>query len=97
MPIWACPCPGHCCVTWVGVARLKRVVPGIGGIKLPVDEAGTLIRLVRLRPGLTIPLHDHGGPELTMVFSGGLVEPERTLHRGDFSLRARPGRSTCSG
>lgn len=70
--------------------RWQRIVPGVGGIKLGLSDSSTLIRLVRLRPGITIPLHDHGGPELTLVFSGGLIEPERALHRGDFALR-QPG------
>jgi putative transcriptional regulator len=68
----------------------QRMIPGVGAIKLGLGDAANVLRLVRLRPGITIPLHDHTGPELTLVFSGGLIEPERELHRGDFALR-QPG------
>jgi putative transcriptional regulator len=71
-------------------AGWKRVVPGVRGIRLGGAAPGALLRLVNLRPGMTIPLHDHGGAELTLVFSGGLVEPDRVLHRGDLAVR-QPG------
>jgi putative transcriptional regulator len=40
-------------------------------------------RLVRFRPGIPIPLHDHEGPEHTVVFSGGLDDDDGHLGRGD--------------
>jgi putative transcriptional regulator len=84
-PAWSLPRP---LLRYLGAAaRWKRVVPGVRDIKLATNVPGTLLRLVNLRPGMTIPLHDHRGLELTLVFAGGLLEPERVLHRGDFQLR----------
>lgn len=40
-------------------------------------------RLLRFRPGIAIPVHDHVGPEHTVVFSGGLVDGGGHLGRGD--------------
>jgi putative transcriptional regulator len=42
-------------------------------------------RLLRLRPGLVIPSHDHHGAEHTVVFSGGLDDSNGHLGRGDAS------------
>jgi putative transcriptional regulator len=87
-PSWALPRP---LLRYLDATTAwKRVVPGVRDIKLDAAPAGELLRLVNLRPGMTIPLHDHGGPELTLVFSGGLLEPDRVLHRGDFAIR-QPG------
>jgi putative transcriptional regulator len=65
-----------------GAATWRTLVPGIRAIELPLPSAWRA-RLVRFRPGLTIPIHDHGGPEHTVVFSGGLVDAGGHLGRGD--------------
>jgi putative transcriptional regulator len=72
----------------------RRVVPGIRTLDLPVRKAGGVrqakVRLVSLHPGIIIPHHDHGGPEYTVVFSGGLRDHQGTCHRGDVTVR-NPG------
>lgn len=65
-----------------GAAAWRTLVPGLRAIDLEIPSAWRA-RLVRFRPGLTIPLHDHGGPEHTVVFSGGLVDAGGHLDRGD--------------
>jgi len=65
-----------------GAVAWKTLVPGIRAIDLPIASAWRA-RLVRFRPGLTIPTHDHGGPEHTVVFSGGLLDAGGHLGRGD--------------
>jgi putative transcriptional regulator len=45
---------------------------------------------VNLQPGLEIPLHDHGGPELTVIFTGALADDQGRFARGDISMR-EPG------
>jgi putative transcriptional regulator len=60
----------------------RRLIPGIRAIDLSVEGAWRA-RLVCLRPGTPIPLHDHGGPEHTVVFSGGLDDNDGHLGRGD--------------
>jgi putative transcriptional regulator len=53
----------------------------------PGDRAGAVARLIKLRPGLDIPLHDHGGQELTLVFIGALEDAQGRFGRGDLSYR----------
>ena len=65
-----------------GAVTWRTLVPGIRAIDLPIASAWRA-RLVRFRPGLTIPIHDHGGPEHTVVFSGGLLDAGGHLERGD--------------
>lgn len=80
----------------------RRLIPGIRAVDLPVGAGGgdrlqgqgvkspRKVRLVSLHPGLIIPHHDHGGPEYTVVFSGGLRDHQGTCHRGDVAIR-NPG------
>jgi len=65
-----------------GAVSWRTLVPGIRVIDLPVPSVWRA-RLLRFRPGLTIPVHDHGGPEHTVVFSGGLIDAGGHLGRGD--------------
>ena len=65
-----------------GMVEWRTLVPGIRAIDLPIPSAWRA-RLVRFRPGMTIPIHDHGGPEHTVVFSGGLIDAGGHLGRGD--------------
>jgi putative transcriptional regulator len=66
----------------LGQVRWRRLLPGIRAIDLGVGDAWRA-RLIRFRPGISIPLHDHGGPEHTVVFSGGLDDQGGHLGRGD--------------
>ena len=59
-----------------------RLVPGLRAIDLEIGSVWRA-RLVRFRPGIPIPVHDHGGPEHTVVFSGGLDDESGHLGRGD--------------
>jgi putative transcriptional regulator len=42
---------------------------------------------VTLQPGLEIPLHDHGGTEYTVIFTGALTDDQGRFARGDISIR----------
>lgn len=76
-----------------GRGSFKPVVPGIGTIELPIAPRGGTARLVELQPTVTVPLHDHGGPEYGVLFTGGLREEDgREWHRGDVFYRI-PGES----
>lgn len=68
-------------------ARWRFVVPGVRAIDLPVGAPGDAVRLVAFKGGVTIPLHDHGGPEHIVVFSGELEEEQARFGRGDISIR----------
>jgi putative transcriptional regulator len=76
----------------VAAAGWRPLVPGITRLELRVGAPGTTARLVRLRPGLEIPLHDHGGDEYTVIFTGALADDEGRFARGDISLRAAGAR-----
>ena len=65
----------------------RFVVPGVRAIDLPAGAEGVSIRLINFKPGVTIPIHDHGGPEEIVIFSGALEEEGKRFARGDISLR----------
>lgn len=70
-----------------GRARWRMLVPGARGIDLPVGAGEATARLVRFRPGFVIPLHDHAGPEYTVIFSGRLEDTGAVAERGDVIYR----------
>jgi putative transcriptional regulator len=81
------------CLAGTAAGRDWRfLVPGVQVIDLPIAqlEADTTVRLVSFKPGLTIPRHDHGGPEHIVVMQGALEETGKRFARGDISIRA-PG------
>jgi len=65
----------------------RFVVPGVRAIDLPAASEGVTIRLINFKPGVTIPIHDHGGPEKVVVFTGALEEEGKRFERGDISIR----------
>lgn len=65
----------------------KFVVPGMRAVDLPAGAPGVTIRLIAFKPGVTIPFHDHGGPEKIVVFTGALEEEGKRFERGDISIR----------
>jgi putative transcriptional regulator len=65
----------------------RRLVPGIACLDLRVGGSSVVARIVRLRPGLEIPLHDHDGDEFTVILAGALADDEGRFARGDISLR----------
>lgn len=72
----------------LGRPLFESIVEGIGCIELTVKPVGGTARLVELDPSITVPLHDHGGPEYGLLFSGGLQEEDgRVWHRGDVFYR----------
>jgi putative transcriptional regulator len=67
----------------------RMLVPGVREIRLRLSQHGASARLVRLKPGVEIPHHDHEGPEYTVVFRGGLQEGDAQFLRGDVCVRDR--------
>ena len=67
----------------------RTVVPGMRAVDLPLAVRGGAVRLVRFKGGVTIPFHDHGGPEYIVVFTGALEEKSdgQRFGRGDVSIR----------
>ena len=69
------------------VSDWRFVVPGMRAVDLPAGAPGVTIRLIAFKPGVTIPFHDHGGPEQIVVFTGALEEEGKRFERGDISIR----------
>jgi putative transcriptional regulator len=85
----ALPAPLLRALAALPTARWRRMIPGVRAITLEErDRYAT--RLLRLRPGLVIPRHDHHGAEHTVVFAGGLDDHSGHLGRGD-ALTMLPG------
>ena len=70
--------------------RWRYVAPGTRGIDLPLGSDAETAHLLRLRPGLSIPRHDHGAVEATVVFTGALLDDGQRFGPGDILFRA-PG------
>jgi putative transcriptional regulator len=71
-------------------SRWRMLVPGARAIDLPVTADQATARVIRFRPGFVIPLHDHAGPEYTVIFSGRLQDTGEIAGRGDVVYR-EPG------
>lgn len=61
----------------------KRLVPGIQQIRLDTLDGG--LRLLKIAPGISIPLHSHGGSELTLVLQGSYSDELGRFMAGDVS------------
>jgi putative transcriptional regulator len=70
--------------------RWRFVIPGVRAIDLEVGTPSDAVRLIAFKGGISIPLHDHGGPEHIVVFTGALEEDGARFGRGDISVR-EPG------
>jgi putative transcriptional regulator len=70
--------------------RWRYIAPGTRGIDLPMPAGSATAHLVRLRPGMWIPRHDHGAIEATVVLTGALLEGEERFGPGDIRVR-NPG------
>jgi len=84
------PAPLRRRVARLAQARWRYVAPGVRGIDLPVGSGTAKAQLLSLRPGLTIPRHDHGALEVTLVLTGALLDEDGRLARGDVLFR-EPG------
>ena len=74
-----------------GPVRWRLVIPGVRAIDLPVGSGEDVVRLIAFKGGITIPLHDHGGAEHIVVFSGALEE--EGARSGGRHLHPRVGRT----
>ena len=84
-----CDLPGPLLRALPSARGWRTVVPGMRVVDLPGAVPGGAVRLVRFKGGVTIPFHDHGGPEYIVVFTGALEEKRdgQRFGRGDVSIR----------
>ena len=64
----------------------RKVWPGVLVLDLPVHFGAEPVRLTRLAPGIEIPRHSHGGPELNLVLQGGFTDRGGDYRRGDVAV-----------
>lgn len=77
-----------------GGLRWSFLAPGVRALQLATEPASTVMRLVRLKPGLEIPLHGHGDVEYTLIFSGALEDAGARFARGDLCVRTQADQHT---
>ncbi len=67
----------------------RRVMRGVEEAEVkcgPADgESGAKVRLLRIKGGMAMPQHTHGGSELTLVLAGGFTDATDHYLRGDFA------------
>jgi putative transcriptional regulator len=62
---------------------------GLGGFRqvgVLEDASRHASNLMRIRPGMAMPRHTHGGLELTLVLTGGFSDENGHYRRGDVSV-----------
>lgn len=69
-----------------GELKWRFIAPGIRQIKiLPRNHQGGVTRLLRVAPGIALPLHGHTDNEMTLVLSGGFSDEIGRFGPGDVS------------
>jgi putative transcriptional regulator len=62
----------------------RRLGPGVWHARLPLSpSAQGDLRLLRIAPGRAMPVHGHGGTELTLVLTGAYGDETGRYCRGD--------------
>lgn len=59
----------------------KTVVPGLKRMSLPCDEGSAF--LLRISAGKKMPVHSHGGNEMTLILQGGYTDALGKFNAGD--------------
>ena len=67
-------------VSWCSVKR------GIDQYPLHVGSNHAKAKLIRIRSGVAVPAHTHGGTELTLVLTGGFQDERGHFLRGDVAM-----------
>ena len=67
-----------------GEIEWQRLGVGASQMLLPTDERSVTARLLRIPAGKPVPVHSHGGLELTLVLSGAFSDDTGRYGPGDF-------------
>ena len=60
--------------------------PGMQTARIATGDTSLDLRLLRLKPGLGMPVHTHGGDELTLVLQGSYTDETGQYRRGDVAM-----------
>lgn len=63
--------------------RWRRTIPGLH--EADIACRGGSVRMMRIRSGMGMPQHTHGGDEFTLVLQGGFSDAGGHYLRGDFA------------
>lgn len=63
----------------------RRVMRGVEETEVPCGPSSAKVRLLRIKAGMAMPKHTHGGSELTLVIAGGFTDATDHYLRGDFA------------
>lgn len=76
--------------------RFRFLAPGVQHVPLSIAVNGAPVRVVRFRPGFTVPRHGHEGPETLVIFRGTLHDSRTNLVYGAGDLcRTATGDEHC--
>jgi putative transcriptional regulator len=62
----------------------KPVMRGLDEVTIDVDAAS--VKLLRIKGGMAVPRHTHGGTEMTLVLTGGFADERGHFLRGDVAV-----------
>ena len=65
----------------------KRVTRALSVSSLQTGDSAYEFALYKIAAGGSIPEHDHGGSEMTLVLKGGFSDDRGSYHPGDFVFR----------
>jgi putative transcriptional regulator len=66
--------------------RWRTFWPGMQTVRIPCADDPSDISLLRLKPGTGMPVHTHGGEELTLVLKGSYTDETGRFSVGDVAL-----------
>ncbi len=63
----------------------KSIYKGFKEFKLPIKDSDTL-KLIKMDPGTSVPLHSHNGKEYILVIDGSFCDEYGEYKRGDIQI-----------
>ncbi len=61
----------------------SRLGVGAFQVQIPTRQSGATVRLLKIPAGKPVPMHSHGGLELTLVLCGAFADSSGSFGRGD--------------
>jgi len=66
--------------------RWRTFWPGMQTVRIPCADDPSEVSLLRLKPGTGMPVHTHGGDELTLVLQGSYTDETGRFSVGDVAF-----------
>ena len=64
----------------------KQVYKGFSEFIPNIDGDGDELKLIKMEPGASVPIHSHGGKEYTLVLSGSFCDEYGNYSKGDIQI-----------